>query len=216
MIIAIDGPAGSGKSTVARQVADKLHFLYIDTGAMYRALTYAYLQEEIDFENPQNRKNFIQRMQVSFNNKNEITLNGNVIQDEIRSEAVNKAVSYVCAFPEIRQKMTFLQREMGKDNSVIMDGRDIGTTVFPNAEVKIFLVADITERAKRRQQDYLRKGIKKSIEEVLVEIEKRDLIDSTRELSPAIKAQDAIEIDTTHLTISQVADKILKIAEEAK
>ena len=163
MIVAIDGPAGSGKSTIAKRTAEQLGFVYIDTGAMYRALTYGYLQAPIDFSKREERLAFLKRMKVGFNQKNEIMLNDIVIKDEIRTSEVSETVSYVCSFPEIREAMTQLQRELAKEHSVIMDGRDIGTSVFPNADLKLFFVADSKERARRRQLDYLEKGIEKTV-----------------------------------------------------
>lgn len=216
MIVAIDGPAGSGKSTIAKRVAEQLGFVYIDTGAMYRALTYGYLQNPIDFQQREERIAFLDRMKVDFNEHNEIMLNDVVIKDEIRTVEVSNKVSYICAFPEVREEMTLLQRELATSHSVIMDGRDIGTSVFPNAELKLFFVADSKERAKRRQLDYLAKGIQKSLEEVEEEIIKRDEMDSSRELSPLKKAQDAIEIDTTSLSIEEVCERILSLVKEAK
>lgn len=216
MIVAIDGPAGSGKSTIAKKVAEQLGFVYIDTGAMYRALTYGYLQAPIDFSKKEERIAFLERMKVGFNQKNEITLNDIVIKDEIRTFEVSEKVSYICSFPEIREAMTQLQRELAKKHSVIMDGRDIGTSVFPNADLKLFFVADSKERARRRQLDYLEKGIKKTMEEVEKEIVKRDELDSSRELSPLCKARDAIEIDTTALSIDEVCEKIFLLVNERK
>ncbi|WP_454959906.1 (d)CMP kinase [Filifactor alocis] len=216
MIVAIDGPAGSGKSTIAKKVAEQLGFVYIDTGAMYRALTYGYLQAPIDFSKKEERIAFLERMKVGFNQKNEITLNDIVIKDEIRTFEVSEKVSYICSFPEIREAMTQLQRELAKKHSVIMDGRDIGTSVFPNADLKLFFVADSKERARRRQLDYLAKGIEKTVEEVEKEIVKRDELDSSRELSPLCKAKDAIEIDTTALSIYEVCEKIFLLVDERK
>lgn len=216
MIVAIDGPAGSGKSTIAKKVAEQLGFVYIDTGAMYRALTYGYLQAPIDFSKKEERIAFLERMKVGFNQKNEITLNDIVIKDEIRTFEVSEKVSYICSFPEIREAMTQLQRELAKKHSVIMDGRDIGTSVFPNADLKLFFVADSKERARRRQLDYLEKGIKKTMEEVEKEIVKRDELDSSRELSPLCKARDAIEIDTTALSVQEVCEKIFLLVNERK
>lgn len=214
MIVAIDGPAGSGKSTIAKKVAEQLGFVYIDTGAMYRALTYGYLQAPIDFSKKEERIAFLERMKVGFNQKNEITLNDIVIKDEIRTFEVSEKVSYICSFPEIREAMTQLQRELAKKHSVIMDGRDIGTSVFPNADLKLFFVADSKERARRRQLDYLAKGIEKTVEEVEKEIVKRDELDSSRELSPLCKARDAIEIDTTALSVQEVCEKIFLLVNE--
>lgn len=216
MIVAIDGPAGSGKSTIAKKVAEQLGFVYIDTGAMYRALTYGYLQAPIDFSKKEERIAFLERMKVRFNQKNEITLNDIVIKDEIRTFEVSEKVSYICSFPEIREAMTQLQRELAKKHSVIMDGRDIGTSVFPNADLKLFFVADSKERARRRQLDYLAKGIEKTVEEVEKEIVKRDELDSSRELSPLCKARDAIEIDTTALSVQEVCEKIFLLVNERK
>lgn len=216
MIVAIDGPAGSGKSTIAKRTAEQLGFVYIDTGAMYRALTYGYLQAPIDFSKREERLAFLKRMKVGFNQKNEIMLNDIVIKDEIRTSEVSETVSYVCSFPGIREAMTQLQRELAKEHSVIMDGRDIGTSVFPNADLKLFFVADSKERARRRQLDYLAKGIEKTVEEVEEEIVKRDELDSSRELSPLCKAKDAIEIDTTALSIEEVCEKIFLLVNERR
>lgn len=208
MIIAIDGPSGSGKSTISKRLAEKFDLLYIDTGAMYRALTYGYLQEDIDFEQKEERESFLSRMEVSFDSNRQVCLNGRNIEREIRGLEVTDKVSYVCAFPEIRQKMTELQRALAKSRSVIMDGRDIGTTVFPDADIKVFLVADTKERARRRCADFASKGIVKTPEEVEKDLEERDRKDSQRAVSPLAKAEDAVEIDTTSLGIEEVVETI--------
>lgn len=211
MIVAIDGPSGSGKSTISKRLAKEFDFLYIDTGAMYRALTYGYLQEKIDFEQKKEREHFLERMEVSFDDERQVCLNGRNIEQEIRGTEVTENVSYVGAFPEIRTKMTELQRSLAQKRSVIMDGRDIGTTVFPNADVKIFLVADIKERAKRRCADFLSKGIVKTVEEIEEDLAERDRKDSQRSVSPLAKAKDAVEVDTTHYSIDEVVEIIAEI-----
>ncbi|MDO4792821.1 MAG: (d)CMP kinase [Filifactor alocis] len=213
MIIAIDGPSGSGKSTIAKELAEKFQFLYIDTGSMYRALTLGYLEEGADLESEDTRRRFLERMHVSFDTKNRICLNGREVAEEIRSIEVTQAVSYVSAFADIRKKMVELQREFAKENSVVMDGRDIGTTVFPEAEVKIFLIADVQERARRRWNQMREKGIETTLEEVETELRIRDEKDSNRKVSPLRKAEDAVEVDTTSLTVEEVIEKIGSIVQ---
>lgn len=213
MIIAIDGPSGSGKSTIAKELAEKFQFVYIDTGSMYRALTLGYLEEGTDLESEDTRKKFLERMHVSFDAQNRICLNGREVAEEIRSIEVTQAVSYVSAFSDIRRKMVQLQRGFAKEHSIVMDGRDIGTTVFPEAEVKIFLVADVQERARRRWNQMRQKGMGTTLEEVETELRVRDEKDSNREVSPLRKAEDAVEVDTTSLTVEEVIEKISSIVQ---
>ena len=218
MIVAIDGPAGSGKSTIAKKVAEQLGFVYIDTGAMYRALTYGYLQAPIDCSKKEERIAFLERMKVGFNQKNEITLNDIVIKDEIRTSEVSEKVSYICSFPEIREAMTQLQRELAKEHSVIMDGRDIGTVVFPHAELKVFVTASAEVRAQRRYDELKGKGMDADFYEILRNVQERDYIDTHRETSPLRTADDAIELDNSNLTITEqqqwLYDQYCKAAEE--
>ncbi|BBM45658.1 cytidylate kinase [Leptotrichia trevisanii] len=209
MIIAIDGPAGSGKSTIAKLIADDLGLVYLDTGAMYRLVTLKALNDGI--------LGNLEKIEEMLNNLN-IDIRGNRfylddidVSEEIRKPVVSGNVSDIAAIREVREKMVDLQRKLSKSKSVILDGRDIGTVVFPNADVKIFLVADAKERANRRYKELIEKGENVRIEEIYENILKRDEIDSTRKESPLKKAEDAIEVDTTSKNIEEVKNEILKI-----
>jgi len=216
-IIAIDGPAGSGKSTTAKLIAQKLGFLYIDTGAMYRAITLAAirngvlnnLDEVIKLAN-----NYEIELRYSGNGTS-VFLNGKEITEEIRSPEVNVNVSPVSKIQGVREALVRKQRLMAtKNNGIVMEGRDIGTVVFPNADVKIFLTASIEQRAERRAKEYQAKGTIIPFEEIKSNIETRDKIDSTRENSPLVKSHDAHEIDTSRITIDEQVTKIIKIIQE--
>lgn len=212
--IAIDGPSASGKSTIAKILATKLGYIYIDTGAMYRAYTLAVLRAGID---PQNEKaccTLINKIKIWFNKENHVTLNDEDVGDEIRKNDVADNVSYISTYKDVRAHLVDLQRELASNNNVIMDGRDIGTHVLPNATVKIFQVADVDMRAKRRYMENLEKGIPSTEEECLQNLKKRDYIDSHRAVNPLKAADDAIVVDTTNLTISEVVDKVLEIIKE--
>ena len=209
MIIAIDGPAGSGKSTIAKLIADDLGLVYLDTGAMYRLVTLKALNDGI--------LGNLEKIEEMLNNLN-IDIRGNRfylddidVSEEIRKPVVSENVSDIAVIREVREKMVDLQRKLSKSKSVILDGRDIGTVVFPNADVKIFLVADAKERANRRHKELIEKGENVRIEEIYENILKRDEIDSTRKESPLKKAEDAIEVDTTSKNIEEVKNEILKI-----
>lgn len=207
IIIAIDGPAGSGKSTTARLVAQKLGYTYIDTGAMYRALTLKVIESNVD---PNDEDSIVKlaentRIDLIYENGNlKVILDNRDVSDKIRTPEVTSLVSVVSAHPKVRDIMVKKQRELGKDGGVVIDGRDIGTVVFPNADLKIFMTADVKERAKRRQKELKAQGFEIEIEKLIKEIEERDEFDSNREISPLKKADDAIEIDTTNLTIERV------------
>lgn len=205
--IAIDGPAGSGKSTISSLLAEKLKWTHIDTGAMYRAVTLYALENEIDLNNEESYS-FLETIKISYLNDN-IYLNNKNVSKEIRSEEVTKNVSLVSSFHYVRKKMVDLQKEAAKGINVVMDGRDIGTVVLPNANLKVFLTANVEERAKRRYQENKDNLVNKSIDDVIEEIKIRDTKDSTRKESPLKKAKDAIELDTTYLTIEEVVEKIL-------
>lgn len=213
MIIAIDGPAGAGKSTIAKKVADRLGYIYIDTGAMYRAFTYELLTSSISLSDIEEITKVLEKTNIEFKN-NEIFLNNLNVTNEIRSKNVTANVSAVSAIPQVREKLVNLQRKIASENNSILDGRDIGTVVFPNAELKIFLTASVKIRALRRYNELIAKDKNIDINEIEAEIEKRDKLDSSRETSPLIKAADAIEIDTSDLSIDEVANTILKLAEE--
>ena len=213
MIIAIDGPAGAGKSTIAKKVADSLGYVYIDTGAMYRAFTYELLTSSISLSDIEKITKVLEKTNIEFKN-NEIFLNNLNVTNEIRSKNVTANVSAVSAIPQVREKLVNLQRKIASESNSILDGRDIGTVVFPNAELKIFLTAIVKIRALRRYNELIAKDKNIDINEIEAEIEKRDKLDSSRETSPLIKAADAIEIDTSDLSIDEVANTILKLAEE--
>lgn len=233
MIIAIDGPAGSGKSTIAKELANELDFVYLDTGAMYRLVTLKALNEKMSFdslknivdllENKNNNSDFevIQNMKKILENlnidikKNRFFLDEIDVSDEIRKPVVSENVSNVAKIKQVREKLVDLQRKFSKSKNVILDGRDIGTVVFPNAELKIFLVADAMERAKRRYKELILKNEDITLDEIYKNILERDKIDSTRKESPLVKAQDAFEIDTTFKTIEEVKDDIKSLLRKA-
>ncbi|TXL67869.1 (d)CMP kinase [Cerasibacillus terrae] len=213
--IAIDGPAAAGKSTVAKLVAQELSYIYIDTGAMYRAITLKALAHSIPLDNEAQLTQLLEQTVIKLKQAKEgqqVFLDGEDVTLQIRSQQVTNHVSYIAKLPKIRQEMVNRQQSFAKQGGVVMDGRDIGTYVLPNAEVKIFLVASVDERAKRRFKENRRKGIPSDLEEIKNEIRKRDQIDSSRKVSPLVKAEDAIEIDTTNQSIKQVAELILEEA----
>ncbi len=217
LIVAIDGPAGSGKSTSAKLIAKKLGFLYIDTGAMYRAITYLAIENNV----LQNNDAIIQLaknagLDLEFNNgETHVYTNGKEITDKIRTREVNSKVSDISKIEGVRKALVDRQRELAeKNNGIVMEGRDIGTVVFPNADVKIFLTASIDERASRRTKEYEEKGVHISLEEIKSNIEQRDKIDSTRDVSPLVKALDAIEVDTSNISIQEQVDIILRVIQQ--
>ncbi len=205
--IAIDGPAGSGKSTISKLIAERLNLTHIDTGAMYRAVTYEALRLGVNLEDEASYR-FLETTKISYHD-NDIYVNDRMVTEEIRSKGVTNNVSLVSSFPYVRKKMVEIQQEASKKGNVIMDGRDIGTVVMPNAQLKIFLTAHVEERAKRRLLEKEKKGQKEDLENVVKEISIRDKKDSSRVESPLRKADDAIEIDTTHLNVDQVVEKII-------
>ena len=208
LVIAVDGPAGAGKSTIAKIIADKLNINYIDTGAMYRAITYKCLQNNIDINNEEDVINIAKQCDIDFKDNN-IYLNGNILKDEIRTMEVSNNVSNVAKIKEVRYLMVDIQRNIGKMSSVILDGRDIGSYVFPNADYKFFLIATPEERGNRRYKELINKGYDVNLEEIIKDIIKRDEIDSNREFAPLVKAEDAIEIDTTGKNIDEVVNSVL-------
>lgn len=213
--IAIDGPAGAGKSTIAKLLAEKLNYVYIDTGAMYRAVTYLYLQSKRTFDEAYISK-IAENINLKIKNiagKNTIWVDNKDISEEIRSASVTANVSRVAAISTVRTFLVEKQRELGKNGNVILDGRDIGTVVFPNADLKIFLTASVEIRAKRRFDELKNKDI--SYEELKNEIKQRDKFDSERKVSPLCKADDAITIDSSNLDIDQVVDKIFKLVKRS-
>uniref|UniRef100_A0A832G1J0 Cytidylate kinase n=1 Tax=Ignavibacterium album TaxID=591197 RepID=A0A832G1J0_9BACT len=215
LIIAIDGPAGSGKSTTAKLLAKKLGYLYIDTGAMYRAVTlYAIKNNLLDDEKKIIDLANLLNIELKFEDgQTKVSVNGKDVTEEIRSLEVNQNVSPVSKIEGVRKILVQKQKEMGKNGGVVMEGRDITTVVFPNADVKIYLTATIDERARRRALEFAQKGQQVDIEQVKQNILDRDRIDSSRDVSPLTKSPDAVEIDTSNLSIEQQVEQIL---EEAK
>lgn len=213
MIIAIDGPAGAGKSTIARRIAQKLGFLYVDTGAMYRALTLKALREKIDSKDIPRIIAMTQRTQVDLQNNQDgslsLFLDSVEVSDDIRQPEITKSVSEIARIKEVRDQMLRVQRKLGKERDSVLDGRDIGTVVFPDADKKFYIDAQFKERVKRRYKELIGLGQEITQEEVALDLSNRDRIDSTREVAPLKKADDAIYIDTTDMTIDQVVDKIL-------
>ena len=209
MIIAIDGPAGSGKSTIAKLIAEDLELVYLDTGAMYRLVTLKALKDGI-LGNLDKIIKMLDNLNIDIK-ENGFYLDDIDVSEEIRKPVVSENVSDIAAIREVRKKMVDLQRKFSESKNVILDGRDIGTVVFPNADVKIFLVADAKERANRRYKELVAKGENVRIEEIYENILKRDEIDSTRKESPLKKADNAIEVDTTSKNIEEVKNEILNI-----
>jgi CMP/dCMP kinase len=210
--VAMDGPAGAGKSTIAKLIAARLHLTHIDTGAMYRAITYEAMKRGVDLTNP-DAYDFLSSTLVKFE-ANKIYLNGQDITPFISTPDVSHHVSTVAAHPNVRSYMVQLQQEAARHGAIIMDGRDIGTVVLPDAPVKIFLTASVKERAMRRYQDYQAKGILSSYQELEDEITRRDHLDSTRKTNPLRKADDAVEFDTTHHTIEESVELLIQIIQQ--
>ncbi|EGQ3743611.1 (d)CMP kinase [Staphylococcus pseudintermedius] len=210
--IALDGPAAAGKSTIAKRVAAQLGMIYVDTGAMYRAITYYYLNNKERFTDFTSLISEIDlRLGYDAEKGQRVFLNDNDVTDFLRENDVTQNVSYVSSIKEVRQFLVQVQQKLAADKGIVMDGRDIGTTVLPDAEVKVYMIASVEERAERRYKDNQERGIESSIEQLKKDIAERDAYDMNREISPLKKAEDAIEIDTTGLSIKQVTDKILSL-----
>lgn len=217
LTVAIDGPASSGKSTVAKLIAEDLGLIYVDTGAMYRTLTYQALQQNVDVQDEEALLAILKETTIRFERAEEgqlVFCNEEEVTAAIRQNDVSNAVSDVSAHPAVRQELVERQRKMADKQGVIMDGRDIGTVVLPQADVKIFLVASVDERAERRHNENVQKGIESDLELLKKEIAQRDYKDSNREVSPLKQAEDALRIDTTELTIEEVVAKIEEIIKE--
>ncbi len=209
MIVAIDGPAATGKSTSAKLVAQNLGFTYLDTGAMYRCVTLSVLRHNIDLSNNSALTQLLSDLNIEFGQKNgdvSVWLNGENVSAEIRQADVTNHVSAVSALASVREALVRIQRQIAANQNCVLEGRDIGTIVFPDAEIKFFLVADDRVRAERRQLDLKALGEDKSIEALIADIRRRDKLDSERDHSPLRKAEDAIEVDTTQLTINEQVD----------
>lgn len=218
IIIAIDGYSSCGKSTTAKLVAAKLGYGYIDTGAMYRAVTLYFLENNISYTNPKEIEKALHNITISFHHnpktdENETFLNGVNVEKEIRKMYISNQVSEVSTIAEVRHAMVAQQQRMGKRKGIVMDGRDIGTHVFPNAELKIFMTADVNLRAFRRQQELLAKKQLVNLEEILQNLQHRDLIDTTRKESPLIQAPDSFLIDTSYMTVDEQVDIVVGMAQ---
>ena len=212
--IAIDGPAGAGKSTIARRVAKELSFIYVDTGAMYRAMALYLLRREVNKDDTEQIGNICQDAEISIeyqNGEQIVLLNDENVNSYLRTEEVGNMASVSSAVPRVREKLLSLQRKLARDMSVVMDGRDIGTTILPDADVKIYLTGSSLTRAKRRYLELQEKGTVCNLDEIQKDIEERDQRDMNREISPLRQAEDAVLVDSSDLTIQQVVDRILQI-----
>ena len=215
IIVAIDGPAGSGKSTIAKIIAKKFNFTYIDTGAMYRMITLYLLENNIDFDDLKEIEKVLNTVNLDMQG-DKFYLNNVDVTTKIREKRINENVSKVASIKIVRSNLVDLQRKVSNDKNVILDGRDVGTVIFPNAQVKIFLIASPEERARRRYNEFLEKKVEITYDEVLKSLKERDYIDSTRKESPLKKADEAIDLDTTNLTIDDVVNFISKEIEKVK
>ncbi|MFH5811411.1 (d)CMP kinase [Companilactobacillus sp. FL22-1] len=219
MQIAIDGPASAGKSTIAKLIAKKLNFVYCDTGAMYRTVTLLAKKHNVGYGDTLNILKLMSEHKIHFLNQADgqhVLLDDEDVSDAIRTEEITNNVSQVSAIKEVRTELVKMQRQMADDVSIVMDGRDIGTTVLPDAQVKIFLIASVEVRAQRRFKENQERGIKTPLKELQDEIAARDYKDSHRAISPLKKASDAIEVDTSDMTIEQVVNRVIEIVNEHK
>ena len=219
MNIAIDGPAGAGKSTIAKRLAKKLGFIYVDTGAMYRAMAYYFLQHNIDAKDENAIAAACPNVDVTItyeNGEQQVLLNGENVNGVIRNEEVGNMASSTSVYPVVRKKLVELQRQLAKSADVIMDGRDIGTCVLPDAQVKIYLTASSATRAKRRYDELTEKGVSCDLAEIEKDIIDRDYRDMHRETSPLRQAEDAVLVDSSEMNIDEVVDAIYQVYSEAK
>jgi cytidylate kinase len=216
IIIAIDGYSGTGKSSTARALAGELGYTYLDSGAMYRAVTLYFLRRQVQVDDEKSVAKALEELKISFARNeqggNETYLNGENVEEEIRKMEVSASVSQVSAIPEVRQKMVLQQRAMGADKKVVMDGRDIGSHVFPDAELKLFLTADLEVRARRRQQELQQKGTHTALSAIRENLVRRDKIDTERAKNPLVKVPEAIHIDTTALSFEEQLSKVVELA----
>lgn len=216
LIVAIDGPSGAGKSTLSKALAAKLGYMNIDTGAMFRSVALLAKREQVDPEDGDGLKSLCEGISISFRKIDDgelVLLNGEDVSSDIRSPEVSLLTSKVAANPAVRKEMLRLQREMGKEGGVVLEGRDIGTVVFPEAEVKFFLSATARERGRRRYEELCQKGTPVDLEQTIAEVEARDAADAAREHAPLKRADDAIDIDSTSLSIDEVLQEMLKAIE---
>ena len=214
MIIAIDGPSASGKSTTAKGVSKRLGFTHLDTGAMYRAVTLGMNKSNIRLSDYKKVNDYLNCLKINFDKNNRVWLNGGDVSNLIRTVDISSKVSMVSAIPEVRNKMVEIQRSIAGDNDCVLEGRDIGTVVFPEAEYKFFLIADIIVRAKRRLSELKNSDQTITLDQIIANIRNRDELDSSRQHSPLQRAKDAILIDTSHITIEQQVEKILEIVNQ--
>jgi len=219
-VIAIDGPAGAGKSTIAKKLAQRLNYRYLDTGAMYRAVTWHVINNGIDVSNKQKISEIVKNIKISFttdnNGNTSIYINDKNITNEIRKNIIDKNVSDVAKISQVRNEMVKIQKNIAKKGKIVVDGRDIGSRVLPNADLKIYLTASVEERASRRYNELIEKGNDSDFKKVKEEIKKRDYIDENRENSPLTKTDDAILIDSTNMSIEEVLDKISSLIKEGE
>ncbi len=215
--IAVDGPAGAGKSTVSKRAAQKLHFVYVDTGAMYRTIALYLLEHDVDTEDEEALSEALSKIRIGIEYRDQtqcMFLNGEDVSDRIRTPEVSQGASVAAAIPAVRQKLLDLQRSMAAEADVIMDGRDIGTNILPDAQLKIFLTASVEERARRRYLELSQNGTACSLEEISREIEERDWRDSHRETAPLCRAEDAVLLDTSDMTLDEAVDALTQLAKE--
>ena len=216
--IAIDGPAGAGKSTIAKMAAKKLDFIYVDTGAMYRAMALYFLRREIDAKDEKKIAEACEHINVTIayqEGEQQVLLNGENVNAFIRTEEVSMMTSNTSKYPAVREKLLYLQRELAAANNVIVDGRDIGTCVLPDAELKIYLTASASERAKRRYLEQKERGVESDLAQIERDIIARDEQDMNREIAPLKQAEDAIYLDTSDMTIEEVVTKIVSLVQKA-
>lgn len=216
-IVAIDGEAGSGKSTVAKEIAKRLGFTYVDTGAMFRCVTLALIRNNIGLGDIEKIKDVLNTIDISFKNEDivqRVFLNGEDVTEEIRTEQVDDKVAEFATLGEIRDKLKDLQRNLGKTDNIVMEGRDIGTVIFPNADVKLYIEVSEEERARRRYKQNIEKGINTPYELILENIRKRHKLETEREIAPLVKAEDAILLDTTNMTEEESIDEIIEIIKQ--
>ena len=214
--VAIDGPSAAGKSTIAKMVAKKENFIYIDTGAMYHCVAYYCLTQKIDLNDEKAVEQAIEHIQIRLTPDNKVYLNDEDVSNQIRQDQVSLGASCVSKYQAVRSFLVDEQRKMAKAGNVILDGRDIGTVVLPNADLKIYQIASVETRAKRRYLENLERGLDADLETIKKEIEERDYQDTHREISPLKKAEDAIELDTSSLTLEEVVEQVLTLIQKAK
>ena len=218
-IVAVDGTAGSGKGTITKIIAEKLNLVSIDTGAMYRSVALECINQGIEYTEIEKIKKVLENINIELKKENGnqlVFLNGKEVTEDIRTQEVDNQVAKFAAVKEVREKITPLQRKMGENNDIIMEGRDIGTVVFPNADVKVFLDCSVEERAMRRYKQDLEKGIQTTYEEVLVSIKERHRLETEREIAPLTKAPDAVYIDSTGMSIDEEAEAVIKVISEKR